>query len=157
MCAGNVAMQAAVAGPASFEGPADVEGGQPVIAKYEGPWLIIKVPPKCDGKPIKIFKMEIPLVKKVELVQEENPAGFSLRKDQPLSLFTTVHGVVKKVELMQQDQTLIAKIDRRCIWAPDQWNGLFICSPQDEGVVCPCCGFHSPRSYTPEGNVEFLR
>ena len=50
----------------------------------------------------------------------------------------------KKVTLIQQTNEMTVDIDCRCLFAPDMWSVPFedfwICSPQPDGVVCPCCG-----------------
>ena len=46
--------------------------------------------------------------------------------------------VFKTVEVVQQ-KGLQVMIDRRCLFAFDVMNGMFVQSSQQAGLVCPCC------------------
>ena len=43
---------------------------------------------------------------------------------------------IMKGMLVQLPQVMI---DRRCLFAYDVMNGLIVQSPQQRGLVCPCC------------------
>ena len=46
--------------------------------------------------------------------------------------------VFKIITVMQQKGQVVI-IDRRCLFAFDIINGLFVASPQQAGIKCPCC------------------
>ena len=46
--------------------------------------------------------------------------------------------VFKIITVMQQ-KNLEVIIDRRCLFAFDIINGLFVATPQQPGIKCPCC------------------
>ena len=46
---------------------------------------------------------------------------------------------VFKTVVVKQQENLEVKIDRRCLFAFDVINGMFVASPQQAGITCPCC------------------
>ena len=46
---------------------------------------------------------------------------------------------VFKIITVVQEKGLVVIIDRRCLFAFDIINGLFVATPQHPGIKCPCC------------------
>ena len=46
---------------------------------------------------------------------------------------------VFKIITVVQQKNLEVIIDRRCLFAFDIINGLFVATPQQPGIKCPCC------------------
>jgi hypothetical protein len=49
--------------------------------------------------------------------------------------------IMYPVEVLHESSPKVFKIiiDRRCLFAFDIINGLFVATPQQPGIKCPCC------------------
>ena len=59
--------------------------------------------------------------------------------------------VFKTITIFQQTRLKVT-IDRCCLFTFDVINGMFVASPQQAGLVCPCCNTNQEQ-WDPEQNI----
>ena len=102
------------------------------FSQLQFPTKSVMEPRYPDGTPVKN-----PDTPWYHMPKQPEPNGAIIRHQMEV-LHWGSPKVFKTVMMMQQEK-LEVKIDRRCLFAFDVINGMFVASPQQAGITCPCC------------------
>ena len=75
--------------------------------------------------------------------KQPEPNGAAIK--YPVELLHESSPKVFKTITIFQQQGLRVIIDRRCLFAFDVISGMSVASPQQAGLVCPCCNKHQEQ------------